>query len=710
MRTIFKAVFVLAGLALVPVCAARPPSALEGLKAFVVERIAADIPAFSDCSQLPIDVLDAHAGEPETQWLAHWAFTWSRAAVDGRLCLYLEKPERRGLTAEEARLLMLATSGSLVFPDASIIEWVCPKRGIRDGYFEWINVKGAGTGYTYGITYADAREDLEPLDRLQRQFAASILKQVGSASTRSTGDRSVGISFQLMRTETLASIKADVAVQDGSTTPVRSEQRAWLVQMPEGRIVSFDELFVDPVAFATHMSPKVRANLKERYGDRINARFERDRQAEKDIIGRRVDQLTDPARRARWEVMLDYYDACEPGLIVQFDSEGLTPAEMERPQARFSAGGIRNWLKPEYRDAFGEPTAKRQAFPPGVVAGLFPALLDVASHDRLPIEELQPDLVDCANLDLSSVQPDSRVERSKWMYNGVYRWSFLARPDGTCIVLSYPERRGLSRDEAWSLLSVARKAIPVDASRIDPAFWSEYPLGAARDFGGSASYSHGTSNGVGYEINYMGISDSLGVLDEVQRRFARETLAAARAERVRRAGATALSLRLDFSAAGRTAELAVLAAHGELADASGVLASIQKSWMLHVPSGKLLAFEDLFVDPARVRMKISEDYRREIPNWRSFEVFLDDPTGEQAAAHRRRHEQAAWLASEPTPERFRNVHIDTDPDRPLLSVQFQAERLPSGEIAAGGATLKSLRGFLKPEYARVFDTATRSGQ
>lgn len=710
MRTIAKAVFVFAGLALLPVCAARPPTAMEGLKAFVVERIAADIPAFSDCSQLPIEVLDAHAGEPQTQWLAHWAFTWSRAGVDGRLCLYLEKPERRGLTAEEARLLMLATSGSLVFPDASVIEWVCPKRDIRDGYFERINVKGAGKGYTYGITYADAGDDLEPLDRLQREFAASILKQVGSAPTQFAGDGSVGISFRLTRAGTLASIEADVGVKSSSTAPVRQARHAWLVQMPEGRILSFDELFVDPVSFATHMSPKVRANLKERYGDRVDARFERDRLAEREIIDRRVDQLTDPARRARWEVMLDYYDACEPGLMVQFDGEDLTPTASERPQARFGAAGIKAWLKPEYRDAFGEPTAKRQAFPPDVVAGLFPALLDVASHDRLPLEELQPDLVDCANLDLSSVQPYPRVERSKWVYNGVYRWSFLARPDGTCIVLSYPERRGLSRDEAWSLLSVVGKAMPVDASRIDPAFWSEYPLGAAKDFGGCPTFSHGTSNGVGYEINYMGTSDSLGPLDEVQRRFARETLAAARAERARRAGRAAPSLRLDFSAAGRTAELAVLAAYGELVDATGVLERIQKSWMLHVPSGKLLAFEDLFVDPARVRRKISEDYRREIPNWRSFQVFLDDPTGEQAVAHRRQYEQAAWLASEPTPDRFRNVYIDTDLERPRLSVQFQAERLPSGEIAGAGATLKTLRGFLKPEYAHVFDTATQSGQ
>lgn len=610
LRTVANALFVLAGLALVPVHAADPPSAMEGLKAFVVERIAADIPAFSDCSQLPIEVLDAHAGEPETQWLAHWAFTWSRAAVDGRMCLYLERPERRGLTSEEARLLMLATTGSLVFPDASVIERVCPKPDIRSDYFEPISVKGAGRGYAYDITYADAEDDLEPLDRLQRQFAASILKQVESGFFGDAGDGSVGISFSLTRAGTLATIQAEVGVQSDSTAPVRSARHAWLVQMPEGRVVSFDELFVDPLGFATHMSPKVRAHLKQRYGDRVNARFERDRQAERDIMGRRIDQLVDPARRAHWKVMLDYYDACAPGLIVLFDGEGLTLTALERPEARFSAAGIRQWLKPEYQDAFGEPTAKRAAFSPDRVAGLFPELLDVASRDRVPIGELQPDLVDCATIDLPAAQPDLRVERSKWMYNGLYTWSYVAHQRGTCVVISYPERRGLSHDEAWSLLSAVSNAIPLDASRIDPALGHQYLLDAPQDFGGLPTFSHGTSNGIGYSINYTGLSDSLRPLDEVQRRFARERLAAARGpargEQARHAEGTPLSLRLDFSAAGRTAELAVLAVYGDVSDGTGVLEPIRQSWMLHVPSGRLVTFEDLFREPARVRVKISE--------------------------------------------------------------------------------------------------------
>lgn len=90
-------------------------------------------------------------------------------------------------------------------------------------------------------------------------------------------------------------------------------------------------------------------------------------------------------------------------------------------------------------------------------------------------------------------------------------------------------------------------------------------------------------------------------------------------------------------------------------------------------------------------------------------MFLDDPTGEQAAAHRRRYEQAAWLASEPTPERFRDVHFNMDPDRPSLVVQFQAETLPSGEYAVGGAPLKVLRSHLKPQFEHAFDSATQPG-
>jgi len=86
------------------------------------------------------------------------------------------------------------------------------------------------------------------------------------------------------------------------------------------------------------------------------------------------------------------------------------------------------------------------------------------------------------------------------------------------------------------------------------------------------------------------------------------------------------------------------------------------------------------------------------------QMFLDDVMGVQAAAFRQQYERAARLASEPAPDRFRDVRFNWDSSRPWLAVHFSHEELASRmDPAIGGASLKSLRQFLKPKYAHAFD-------
>jgi len=684
------------------------PSAFAQLTRLVGDRIRPDIGDFRDCSQIPIASLDAHTVEDTTTPIYKWAFVWAKVAIDGGTCIYLEKPERRGLTSEEAKVLMSAVSSGIELPDEP--EYVCPARDVRDVDSEWTEVSGQGEGFAYRFAYVETKGDLAPFERLQREFASRQMAL--SASAKTGGQRSLGITFKLSRRGDFANLGADYVVPpDVGSSPSFA---TWLLHTPSGRVLSLDDLFVDPKTARDWIVAKARPYLMKRFHDLyVRDRTEEQRQAASAQIDQRVLAVTDPAHATAWQVSLDPYDPCEPGLLLTFDGAYLMPTIMERPEVRFGLSGIRDLLKPEFRTALGprvERIVKKPAFSSETVARLFPELVETSKQHLLPISELQPDLVECSAQTPDALGAEMTAERSQWIYNGWYRWVYDAYGTGTCVVLLYPEQRSLSRDEAWALLSAAKRKLPFEEARLDPAFAIQYPSDIAQSFGGMPTFERGSANGVDYTIGFIGIGAPLQALDAIQHQAARREIAitAKQAWNHRAAGATGkppARLSMDFISGGRTAELTVLVMQGTRSFADGQTSRIDTTWMLHVPSGKLIAFDDLFVDPTAARTSISELYRKEIPSRMAFYVFPGDDAQAQTRIFRETYQRAAYRLSAPTQEHFRNVRFSTGSGQGGVLVLFSQEALPLGDFAMGGTSFKRLQRYLKPKYRHALDPA-----
>jgi hypothetical protein len=708
-----RALAAFALLACMTQCYGDEPSAIAQLARLVGDRGVSDVGDFRDCSQMPIEFLDAHTVEDNTTPIYQWVFVWAKFAIDGGTCIYLEKPERRGLTSEEARVLMSAVSNGIEFPDEP--EYVCPARDLRDVDSERTEVSGQGEGFTYHFSYVEAQGDLAPFERLQREFAARQMA-LSAATAKSPGKagekRTLGISFELSKRGDFASLMASYA--SPSNEGFRPSFAGWLLHTPSGRVLAFDDLFVDPRTARDWIVAKARPYLMKRLHDiDVHDRTEEQRQSALAQIDQRVLDVTNPSHAAAWQVTLDYVDACEPGLLLTFDAADLMPTIMERPEVRLGLSGIRDMLKPEFRTAFGERIdriAKKPAFSSERVAQLFPALIETSKQHLLPISELQPDLVECSAQTPEALGAEMTAERSQWIYNGWYRWVYDAYGTGTCVVLLYPEQRGLSRDEAWALLSAAKRKLPFEEARLDPAFAIQYSTDVAQSFGGMPTFERGSLKGVDYTIGFVGIGAPLRALDAIQHRAARTqiTIMEKRARRHRAAGAFGrppAKLTMDFVSGGRTAELTVLVLQGTRVFADGRKEDIAASWLLHVPSGKVIAFDDLFVDPAAVRNLISEQYRGGIEARMGFYAFVGDDAEKQIATFRDTYRRAAYRLSAPTREHFKHVRFSTGPGEESVFVSFSDEALAPGDYASGNASVKRLKKYLKPEYRHALDSA-----
>ena len=132
------------------------------------------------------------------------------------------------------------------------------------------------------------------------------------------------------------------------------------------------------------------------------------------------------------------------------------------------------------------------------------------------------------------------------------------------------------------------------------------------------------------------------------------------------------------------------------------------NWLLHVPSGRLLTFEDLFVDPNAVHNQIVAAYLRDAPQhidsvmWNY--AFLGEDAEQQARDFRARYElESHRIASTPV-DHFVNVGISADGQRvPSVFGQFSFQLLPDRAPAFWSAELDDLSPYFKPEFRNVLD-------
>lgn len=342
----------------------------------------------------------------------------------------------------------------------------------------------------------------------------------------------------------------------------------------------------------------------------------------------------------------------------------------------------------------------------------FQALTRAVGDRLIPVEKLAPNLMDCSQVSVAELERREGASSMQWIYNGMYKWGEIPlgvtpMGGGTCIYLKSPEHRGLTREEGQVLLSASRLPFPVTANSDHDAREKAYSdrMRALEDFGGTESDDIGTINGFGYQIHFMALGTEFATLDRAQHEFANQkkyALARIKNSGGAFAGGNSIALDLKFSSAGKTRMLALMVVDGSLTVSDGTSEPIHTEWILHIPSGKFVFFDEMFANPQQARAHFSAMVSR-VPD--PMYVFLGDE-------HAQRDFETAYAdaisrATTPTPEHFRHIGISSDPDDPFVGITFEYRRiLPSlAEFPQIMLRSSGFRDLLKPEFRDAFSTA-----
>jgi hypothetical protein len=345
--------------------AMNPPGVLEELAAAVGDRgesidsLESRYGPLLDCSQLPIAELDAHPGHGGTHAIYKWVFIWDMEQLDGGTCIYLQKPERRGLTRSEAQVFLSAQV--LPFPT----DWAEPKCKAPASTYNSLEGDAAahttqnskGDGYTASVTFVTLDKTLRALDEAQHEFANQRVSELAhrryaSKEKDSAGEVSYQLIFQLVRMGEFASVAGiGSTVFVGHAIPPGQSYGAWLLHVSERRLLRFDELFADPALARELIAKRAAKYLAQRYRQiYVHDHTEAERNAKEANIDAAIVRALSTST-ATWSVALDVIDPCEPGLLVTFEPHELLPDVPERAEVRLALKGVTDLLTTKLKDA-----------------------------------------------------------------------------------------------------------------------------------------------------------------------------------------------------------------------------------------------------------------------------------------------------------------------------------------------------------------------
>ncbi len=242
-----------------------------------------------------------------------------------------------------------------------------------------------GVGYRIDQQREDFTHDpaLAPLDRAQREFAHALADEVkarpfhpiaspppGVSDPNNAalvtiidappapppaplGTNHLGLQFEAHRAGRFAGLRADwnFSVR-GEQKPLESQRRYWLLYVPTGRVLSFDDLFVHPATVRQRLVERIPEYLTRRWtsmtvhGETAAARSEQEARVA-DAVARAL--ALDPDQ---WLVGLDLVNPCVPGIALQLGSKAAWSDLQEYPLMRIVPEAVADQLKPEYLEAF----------------------------------------------------------------------------------------------------------------------------------------------------------------------------------------------------------------------------------------------------------------------------------------------------------------------------------------------------------------------
>ena len=335
-------------------------------------------------------------------------------------------------------------------------------------------------------------------------------------------------------------------------------------------------------------------------------------------------------------------------------------------------------------------------------------------EDRSALEGLPTDLVDCRGYKapIGDAGDNAAPGVVEWLRDGLYGWDFVHFSAGTCVVVSAGgSSRGLSVGEATAFLEAARAGID------DPAHPSTQRTQnclakSLQDFGGNIpAYESGTIKGRRFRVFYAALDPDLAALDKAQHAFvdAEKKRWAKLAVAPARTSDAFVDVEIRIRPTGRTKRLATLEAIESVPGAADPAQAIVRDWMLHVPSGRLIAFEDLFDDPKAVRAHIVAAYLERMPQYLETMMasiaFLGDSADADAQAFRDDYLAKMHRVATAPADHFVQVGIAADGQRaPSVFGQFSRAYLPEyGPAAMWAAGAKELAPYFKPGFRDVLE-------
>lgn len=333
--------------------------------------------------------------------------------------------------------------------------------------------------------------------------------------------------------------------------------------------------------------------------------------------------------------------------------------------------------------------------------------------------ELGVQLIDCPTLGYQQDYPPDLISRfhdsRQWLINGSYEWIMVRYPGGTCVHVHSGDGssgHGLTSMQARAFLSAAKLDL-ADRSHASEQQAFNCHVRRRGDYGGYIPrYDEGTLGGHRYRIFHAGLAADLAPLDAVQRRFAEE-----HKKRLLRSPATvapptrdAFELDIRFGTGMRTRELATLYAY----IGNPMIPRAAMSWMLHLPSGRLVTFDDLFVDPGAVRERIVRKYLDVLPEYKANSIpqvteeqMSEDigPITRVALAYEntRRYFETARKLLTPPPRLIEVGMGPSDEDRAFFGGRFDVEVPANFHLPLWSAAAEDVDGAFKPEFRAVLD-------
>jgi hypothetical protein len=237
-----------------------------------------------------------------------------------------------------------------------MVSTACDRPDLRvDEYLP--DLKRTTADYDYGVSYVPFNGQLTALDRLQtldawKRIDDFVAGAAGSGNTSDSDKPRLWIDYDGARLGQFASLVMTARSRTGAEPVWHDSRQFWILHAPTSKIVSFDDLFVDPAAFRQRLHDWVAPRLKQRLMEARIGETPEARDSEAVVIERDVSRIMDPAARENWIVSINPYSQCSPCL--RFESQsGLQKDTYSMPlDFPMSIENLKPWLAPEFRSGW----------------------------------------------------------------------------------------------------------------------------------------------------------------------------------------------------------------------------------------------------------------------------------------------------------------------------------------------------------------------